>query len=249
MKDCIKRIKELEPLFSDNQYRGSGKTAFIIEEGQIPVMVSAPHAVKQFREGMIKRADIYTGGIARYLHEVTGCHLIYSCMFTESDPNYDIPGRNQYQDALVEYISRHRIAVLLDLHGAGKEREYAVEIGTVPRRNSVSGVVYETDTSLHEYKFIADLITKLFERNFASCLNDRRNVWKNRIFDAGHQNTITKYISENTGTACVQLEINGIYRDPDNMREFEALIRSLKELIVILAELDWNQETVVAPQV
>ena len=35
MENCITRIKELERLFSDNQYNGSGQTAFFMEEGNM----------------------------------------------------------------------------------------------------------------------------------------------------------------------------------------------------------------------
>ena len=247
--NCIEKIKEYETLFSDNQYEGSGKNAFIIEEGTIPIMVSAPHAINQFREGKVKRADMYTGGIARYLHEETGCHLIYSCMFTESDPNFDLPGTNSYQETLKEFVERYSVAVLLDLHGAEKKREYAIEMGTAPEQNPILGVVYEEDPSLHEHKFISGLIQNLFEDNFKLCPCERKEVWKNKIFDAGDQNTITKYISENTDTACIQLEINGIYRDPANQIEFIALIKSLKELIDILQGIDWTQEVVKIPQI
>lgn len=233
MEDCIIKIEELERMFSDNQYYGRGMTAFVIEEGSVPVIVSAPHAVKQFRDGKIKMADVYTGGIARYLHEVTGCHLICSTRFTRKDPNYDQPGDNRYQDTLLEYLKGHKIAALLDLHGVVKEREYAVELGTVPTPQ-------EEDTSLHEYKFIADLMIGLFERNFRTCSCEKKSIWKNRIFSAGNQNTVTKFISENTDTVCVQLEINRIYREPENEQEFMALIRSLKELIEYLAGYAWK---------
>ncbi len=233
MEDCVKRVGELERLFSDNQYYGRGKDTFFIEEGIVPVMVSAPHAVKQFRDGKIKKADVYTGGIARYLHEVTGCHLICSGRYTENDPNYDQPGSNAYQDALLEYLNGRRIAALLDLHGVVKEREYAIELGTVP-------TLSEEDTSLHEYKFIADLLIGIFESSFKECSCEKKSVWKNKIFSAGNQNTVTKFISENTDTVCVQLEINRIYREPENRKEFAALIRSLREVIGFLAAYDWK---------
>ena len=249
MQECISRIMELETMFSDNHYNGNGQTAFFIKEGRIPIMVSAPHAVNQFREGQVKWADKYTGGIAGYLHEVTGCHLICSSMFTKSDPNYDPPEENRYQDALEDYVKDHKIAVLLDLHGATKKREYAVEIGTAPEEDPQTGVVCETDPSLRGHQFIADLITDLFEKNLAKCSTDRRSVWKNRIFDAGSQNTVTKYISQNTSTACVQLEINGIYRDPENEQEFMAMVGSLKTLIEILAEIDWTKSEIAIPQI
>lgn len=231
MDNCIDKIMKLETLFSDNQYDGSGNTAFVIEEGNIPIMVSAPHAINQFREGQVKWADMYTGGIARYLHEVTGCHLIYSCMFTESDPNYDEPGTNKYQDALKEFVDAHRVAFLIDLHGASKTREYAMEMGTAPEQNPIPGVEYEQDPSLHEYKFVSCLIKNIFEKNFQSSALKIKDVWKNQIFAAGDQNTVTKYISENTATACIQLEVNGQYRDPENQKAFHMLILSLQQLI------------------
>lgn len=242
--NCIEKIKEYETLFSDNQYEGSGKSAFVIEKGTIPIMVSAPHAINQFREGQVKWADMYTGGIARYLHEETGCHLIYSCMFTKSDPNFDLPGTNRYQETLKEFVEKYNVAVLFDLHGAEKKREYAIEMGTAPEQNPIPGVVYEEDPSLHEYKFISKLIQNLFEDNFKLCHSERKKVWKNMIFGAGGQNTVTKFISENTNTACIQLEINGIYRDPANQIEFIALINSLKELINILQGIGWSQEVI-----
>ena len=132
MINCLRKIKRLERLFSDNFYNGSGKTAFNIEEGRIPIMVSAPHAINQFRDGKVKYADMYTGGIAKYLHEKTGCHVIYSCMYTESDPNYDEFEVNKYQHELLEYVNKHNIILLIDIHGAAKERDYAVEMGTAP---------------------------------------------------------------------------------------------------------------------
>lgn len=240
MDNRIEEIKRLEMLFSDNQYDGAGKEAFVIEEGTIPIMISAPHAINQFREGQVKWADMYTGGIARYLHNVTGCHLIYSCMFTETDPNYDEPGTNKYQDALKDYLSKHKVYLLMDLHGAAKKREYAVEMGTAPEQDPIPGVVYEEDPSLHEYKFIAKKIKGVMEKNFSICDIDRKEVWKNQIFDAGDQNTVTKFISENTDTSCIQLEINGLYRNPENSIEFMALVNSLIELINIFNSTDWN---------
>ncbi len=231
MENCIDKIKKFETLFSDNQYNGSGKTAFVIEEGNIPIMISAPHAVNQFREGQVKWADMYTGGIARYLHEITGCHLIYSCMFTKSDPNYDEPGINKYQDTLQKFVNEHKVVFLIDLHGASKKREYALELGTVPKQSIIQGKEYEQDSSLHEYKIVSNLIKNIFEKNFQSLSLETKDIWKNKIFNAGDQNTVTKYISENTSTACVQLEINRLYRDPENKEAFNALITGLYELI------------------
>ena len=224
-RSSIEQIKDLESLFSDNKYDGSGEKAFVIEEGSIPIMVSAPHAINQYREGQIKWADMYTGGIARYLHEVTDCHLIYSCMFTETDPNYDCPGTNRYQESLEEYVKTHGVKFLLDLHGASRDREYAIEMGTAPNQNR------KEDPSLHQLIFADRLIQYIFEDCFKDLKISQKKVWKNVIFDAGDQNTVTKYISENTETACVQIEINRELRTPDNEEAFCALLEGLTRII------------------
>lgn len=238
MNQVIEHIKELETLFSDNQYDGRGKYPFFIEEGNIPVMVSAPHAINQFREGKVKWADQYTGGIARYLHEATGCHLICASLFNETDPNYDSIGHNAYQDALKKYVEAHNIRFLLDLHGAAKSREYALEMGTAPEQDPIPDVEYEIDPSLHKYKFVADLVKNIFEELFKDSSVEQKEVWKNQIFNAGDQNTVTKYISENTKTACVQLEINANYRNPENRTEFDKLIIGLIDLIEKLSRIN-----------
>lgn len=239
MNAIIEEIKKLEALFSDNQYNGHGASPFYVEEGNIPIMVSAPHAVNHFRMGGLKWADMYTGGIARYLHQITGCHLIYSCRFTQTDPNYDPISTNDYQNSLKEYIGNHKVIVLLDLHGAAKKRDYAVEMGTAPQSARL-GIECSDDPSLHGYTFIAELIKMILEGKFENLSNGKKEVWKNRIFNAGTQNTVTKFISENTNTACIQLEINGIYRDPENEEEFLCLVGGLQKIINVLAAIDWD---------
>lgn len=238
MNDCINEVRELEMLFSDNQYNGSGLRDFFIEEGTIPVIVSAPHAVNHYRKDRIKQADMYTGGIARYLHQVTGCHLICSSKFSQSDPNYDPIENNRYQEALRAYLEKHEIKVLLDIHGAAGKREYAVEMGTAPEQNPVPGVGYESDPSLHQYKFIDEMIKEILENSFKNLPTEKNKVWKNRIFDAGTQNTITRFISENTDTACIQLEINRYYREPENKEAFISLVGGLEKIIMALSSID-----------
>lgn len=239
--ECINRVSELEELFSANQYNGAGNHAFVIEEGTIPIMVSAPHATNHFRNERVKPADMYTGGIARYLHEETGCHLIYSSKFTKSDPNFDISSQNEYQKQLREYVEKNNVLLLLDLHGAALSKEYAVEMGTAPHSKKILPEEKEEDPSLQKYKFIDDVVRFFLEQQFKKCSVKKNAVWKNVIFGGGKQNTITKYISESTGTACLQLEINRLYRMPQNQKEFCGLIEGLTEIICFFSDIDWNE--------
>ncbi len=192
MNNMVDHINELESLFFNNQYNGSGEHPFFIKEGQGGIMVSAPHAVNHFREGNVKWADRYTGGIAMCLHEMTGCSIMCASRYSNTDPNYDPVGSNKYQDALKEFVESHDIKFLIDLHGAARSREYAVEVRTTQESNST----------------IADLIENIFETHFSRLDIEKRNVEK-RYF-TGKQNTVAKFITEHTDTAGVQLEINAI---------------------------------------
>ena len=114
----LKKIIRYEKRFARHRYNGSRTPGFVIVPGTIPLIVSAPHSINQFREGRLKFADRYTGSIALLLHELTGCHLIYSSGYTGGDPNYDSLESNPYQEALISYTKEHNIHLLIDLHGA-----------------------------------------------------------------------------------------------------------------------------------
>lgn len=249
-KSIIDKIIKYEKKFSCRKYNGRGNKEFKIKEGNIPVMISAPHSINQFREGQLKYADMYTGGIALLLHEITGCHVIFSSKYKGKDPNYDPNpnGENLYQTALKNYLDNHKISVLIDLHGASSKRDYSIEIGTAPVRDENGDVIGDPDPSLNGKSFIYDLIRYTFEFVFKDVAQptEKKQIWKNQVFDAGSQNTVTKYISSSTKVACAQLEINGIYRNPENIDEFSRLIEGLIYLINILGKIDWDAQKIKA---
>lgn len=237
-KDFIEEIKQLEKSFSANGYQGCKEKEFEIKTGTIPILISAPHAVNHFRDGQVKSADVYTGGIGCYLYQVTNCHLMYLAKFSEADPNFDFPESNVYQQALKKYVDTHKIKVVLDLHGARKEREFAIEMGTAPEGD---GAMYQEDPSLKGHAYITDAIRHIFENQFEKFEIEKEEIWKNKIFDAGSQNTITKFIYMNTEAVCVQLEINRIYREPENKEAFEALVEGLREIVLYLSNIHWEE--------
>ncbi len=241
----ISELTELEQPFAANGYNGTGDAPFSITPGRIPIMVSAPHAVNHYREGEIKKADLYTGALGVWLQQQTGCHLICSSAYSQQDPNFDRISQNPYQQALLSYVGDHGIRVLLDLHGASAERAYAVELGTSDPLPQASPGVFvmqkpEEDPSLKEYKFIAELAQRILERAVSATGNEKNTVEKNRKFAARGETRITRVISENSDTACMQLEINRIYRDPDHPEEMKAMAEGLKNLVNLLGDTDWK---------
>lgn len=241
--DLVTRIVKLEKQFARNDYRGGGSVDFEIKEGEIPVMVSAPHSVKMLRNGAVKSADRLTGAIALLLHELTGCHLIYSTRFSEADPNYAVEN-NSYQATLADYVKSHNVQLVIDLHGAKSSREYALEIGTAPLCDDEGNVVGEALRSLKRYTFVADLVRYAFEYHLRDKSFERHEVWHNKIFSAGAQNTVTKHLADTTDCAAIQLEVNGLFRRSANVEELTTLVDALTYVINTLGTVDWSAETI-----
>ena len=66
MQDVVAYMMETElGRFSVNDYRGlPDAPPYVVVEGELPVAVSAPHAVSQLREGRVKPSDDFTGALA-----------------------------------------------------------------------------------------------------------------------------------------------------------------------------------------
>lgn len=232
-RTAILDIKHYEERFSANHYNGKGKKDYIIKKGNIPIMISAPHATNHTREANIKHADMLTGGIGWFLQKETGCHLMITTRQSGKDPNYDEAIEGDYKTRLLAYVKENNIKLLIDLHGASSERDYAVEMGTAD----------EEDRSLHQYKFITSLIAYTFDYHFKD-LPEKKEVWKNKLFGASGEHTITNYISKQSDTACVQLEINGLYRDFSHEDRLYSVIVGLTDIITQANSVDWNAKTI-----
>lgn len=233
MKSVTEKIAAYEKQFSKRNYRGGGKEDFVIKGGGIPIMISAPHAVNHFREGGVLNAEIYTGGIAKYLHEVTRCHMIYLARYSKVDPNYDEGREGSYKEVLKKYVQEHGIKVLVDLHGCTEDHEMAVDIGTVD----------DTNISLKRYPFVGKLFQYALEYWLADSIGQgRKCVTVNGRFSAGQTNTITRYISQTTDTSCIQLEINRICREMGQADVLEKTVQALSDAINLLAAADWGAE-------
>lgn len=71
----------------------AGSDNFKIIKGDMPILLSAPHAVKQIREGKIKEEDRLTGAIVEYLCIKTGTNGIVRTYNHNDDPNYENTGK------------------------------------------------------------------------------------------------------------------------------------------------------------
>ena len=90
----LHQIKDIEQKFKTNNYKGNSLCSCVVKKyGNLPILLSAPHAVKQIRNGEIKAHEFYTGAIVECLAKQIGCSCITKQYLIEDtindDPNTD----------------------------------------------------------------------------------------------------------------------------------------------------------------
>lgn len=212
-------MNELEKqiVFYNNKITQKGNKLFEIEEGTVPIILSAPHCVPHTRNGIIKQKEGETGAIVQILAKRTGCYAIFKTSHQNDDANYDID-KNTYKENLREIIERKNIKLLLDFHGAKNENAFDIEIGTDEEKN------------INQQNYIVfELKEKLKHQGIF-------NIVENQKFKASSIHTISKYIHETTNIPCIQLEITGRYRYIENLEGIKKLIIGIEEFIETIKE-------------
>lgn len=180
-------------------------------EGKLPILVSAPHAVRHYRQKRIKVSDEYTGSIVYLLNKLLQCPAFATTKLYGGDPNVDNPCI--YKERIAEICRREKIKLVLDIHGAARERTFDVDLGT-----------HGLATLLGK-----PMLQETLERNFQ--LFGLKRVSKDH-FAASSPNTITNFVARELGIPAVQIEINKLYRSPaQNPQGFHRLLGALVESI------------------
>ena len=86
--------------------------SFELLSGKGGVMLSAPHAMLQTRNGSIKCAERFTGMLCRLMHERIGCPVIYKTRHLRDDANFDPV--SDYRDALCRYVKAQGVRLVID---------------------------------------------------------------------------------------------------------------------------------------
>ncbi len=87
--------------FTDEEHLRS----FELLDGVGQVLISAPHAMLQTRNGCVKCAERFTGMLCRLMHERINCPVIYKTRHLRDDANHDPV--SDYRDALCRYVNTH----------------------------------------------------------------------------------------------------------------------------------------------
>ena len=202
-------ILEEEKEFFTNKYMGLSKNDYKYKKGSIPILISAPHSVKQIRNDELKPADIYTGAIIKTLGKNTNAHIIYKT-HTKDDENHTDES-TAYRKKIKEIIKDNEIKVIIDLHGMSKDKDSDIDIGT--------------GGSSNPNLLVEDYILSSVKNSLSSL---KYSV--NKYFSAKGKLTISVYCSQKLGIPTLQLEINRKYRTKDS-ENFSYIVNILSKMI------------------
>ena len=180
---------------------------FIIIKGNVPILFTAPHTMKQIREdGSIKLSETYTKAIALYLNK----HFNVNCMIKINDTGLDAnrDNRDEFKTELLRFIKDNNIKLVIELHGSKKTRDFDIEFGTLNNLSADFSTIKELEEAFTENKI--------------------SNIIHNDPFKGG---AITEYVYGLKDVDVIQVEINGKYRDYNNIKELEKCIQSLQNFI------------------
>ena len=180
---------------------------FTILKGNISILFSAPHTMEQVREdGSIKFRESYTKAIALYLNKYNNTYAIIKNKDIGTDSNRD--NYDEYNVEMRRLIKDNNIKLVIDLHGASSDREFDIEFGTLNNLSADFSTIKELEEAFTE--------------------NGINNINHNNPFKGG---AITQGIYSLDDVDVIQIEINGKYRDYNNIYELKKIIQSLQNFI------------------
>ena len=181
--------------------------SFIYNIGNLPILLTASHTMLQQKEdGSYKYNEPYTKAICKYVSEITNCSYLIKAKDTMIDANKD--EEDEFKRLLLKIIEENNIKLVLDIHGASKDREFDIELGTL---NNLSA----------DYSTINELKEAFEEKGI-------NNIVINEPFKGGG---ITRYIYGKTDIDAIQIEINRNYRDIEQIDNLENLCNSIINFI------------------
>lgn len=123
----INRLINLESGINYDKPPLEGKEPFIVIENDAPVLISAPHGARTFRnnkEQVWHEEDEYSAGMTLLLGELCSVPVIAThCRNNSYDPNYTPDVSVSYKQALGRLIQQHNVRFVIDLHGAALHSE------------------------------------------------------------------------------------------------------------------------------
>ena len=190
--------------FSVNDYRGlPDAPEFEIVSGELPVIVSAPHAVTCMRKGSIKPSEDFIGAIALAVAERVDCHAIVATRTAGGDPNWDALAESPYKQALCEHMRANGIRLVVDLHGMVAASPALVAVGSADGET----VAQAPGLDARVADFFRDELGEY-------CTRYGKPIVLNGQYAARGQNTVARTVARECGVPALQIEVATQLRVP-----------------------------------
>ena len=178
------------------------------------ILLSAPHAVSQLRDGVTKFAEVETYNLIEVVKELTGASIIAKTCNLGDDANFD--ETSSYRDKIADMIKQKKIKYILDIHNLNLKRSQTINLGT------------NNGLNLGGNFTLLKRIQQIFEKNNLETTEDYP-------FYAGAR-TISSYFAKNYNVFCLQIEINSrLYKNPQDVKN---LVETLAEVVRCIASYD-----------
>jgi len=197
----LQRLVDLEQqTVMYGQAAPEGESPIRVVRGSQPILISAPHSARHWRENDWKQEDEYTAAISWFLHETLGAHLIYARYQLKPDP-HDDGDDNPYKQALSALVTSTPIRLALDLHGARGDRDFAIAVGTIGGQTFAPFEQRLAD-SFARYGYVDQAPSSL----------DRLALNLSRYMGGARLPTITRYLWEQHQLPTAQIELSAWVR-------------------------------------
>lgn len=196
----LDKLKIYEEDVRYQELASENEPEFTYIQGNIPILISAPHGAAHKRDNEYKEEDEFTAGMVGLLNEVTGANAIYARRQSETDPNIykDVP----YKDEIRRICLENEIGIVIDIHGMSAKRPAGIELGTM-KGKSCKKYLPIIKTTLYQNGFLEKnepgISRLLIDEKFTGAGNEKAQ-------------TVIGFVWEKLEIPAIQVEINGHLR-------------------------------------
>lgn len=213
----LKKVLALDQKYQANDYNGTPtqECNYQVITGRVPILFSAPHTVKQMRDGEMKERDGITGGITEYLCQFFGAFGVIRTWNDADDPNYaQDKVSERYRQQIIKLVKDNDIKWVFDVHGILGKYGIDIDLGVNEGRNVACDLnMIKKMVSL----WPQELVVKIDEP-----------------FQALSPWTVSNYVHRMTGANCVQMELSTKVRTTEN--GLESFLAGMEKLVKLITE-------------
>ena len=207
---------KMEAPYVANAYHGVGDkwNKIFVAMGATPVVLSAPHAITTSNNGVVHKAECYTGALAEILQRETDCSCLANRKYIKNNDPNTVNDNNDYKKYLASIIKSTDVKLILDIHGSRPEIPCDIELAVDDFKNC-------------DKEIIIDLVNRLSAEGFIVHIDER--------FKASESRILAKWVKTTFGINSIDMKINKNLRDLTNdfsKERLQTLTDVLKDFIL-----------------